>query len=309
MQHLRALDQIRLKNTALAIGSFDGVHRGHQDLIARLHTRARDQGWQSVVLTFYPHPSVVLRERTPAFYISTPEEKAELLSELGVDFVITQKFDLELSRVEAPEFLARLTQQLGFGALWAGEDFAIGYQRRGNRHFLQKASEEQGFEFHLVEPFKLEGEIVSSTRVRESLRSGDVARVAKYLGRPFELPGIARQGAGRGRQLGIPTANLELWEERAYPARGVYACYASVGDRRLQAVTNIGLRPTFEDELEAPIVEAHLLDFNEELYGEEVRLTFVDRLRDERKFEGPQALLEQIERDVSRAREILRRSD
>lgn len=305
MEHLRALDDAQLNDTALTIGSFDGVHRGHQDLIARMLARAQAMGWRSAVLTFYPHPSVVLRKRTPAFYITSPEEKAHLLGDLGVDFVITQKFDIELSQVKATDFLARLRRQLGFHALWAGEDFAIGHQRRGNRHYLEGASQEYGFEFHLVEPFLIGGEVVSSTRVREALRSGDVARAARYLGRSFELPGTVREGAGRGRQLGIPTANLEIWEERAFPAKGVYACYAWVGGRRLQAVVNIGLRPTFDDKLDSPVVEAHLLDFEGELYSQEVKLAFVDRLRDERKFEDPQALLRQIERDVSRARQLL----
>jgi riboflavin kinase/FMN adenylyltransferase len=309
MDHLRSLDEIQLDDTALTIGSFDGVHRGHQDLIGRMLARAREQNWKSVVLTFYPHPSVVLRKRTPAFYISSPEEKADLLGQLGIDYVITQPFDIELSRVKAPQFLARLQERLGFRALWAGEDFAIGHEREGNRHFLQEASAAHGFEFHLVEPFQLGGEVVSSTRVREALRSGDVARTARYLGRPFVLPGTVRQGIGRGKQLGIPTANLEIWEERAYPARGVYACHAWMGTKRLQAVTNIGLRPTFEDELDSAIVEAHLLNFNGELYGEQMRLEFVDRLRDERKFDNPEALLSQIERDVRRARRLLGDSD
>jgi riboflavin kinase/FMN adenylyltransferase len=250
---------------------------------------------------------VVLRERRPAYYITSPEEKAQLLGELGVERVITQRFDRELSRVEAEDFLELLDRHLRFRALWAGEDFALGYQRKGNRHFLQQASQARGFEFHLVPPFKLEGEVVSSTRVREALRAGDVAHVAAYLGRRFSLPGTVRRGAGRGKGLGIPTANLEIWEERAYPGNGVYACTAHAQAGTWPAVVNIGTRPTFEQSGSSAVVEAHLLDYTGgDLYAQPLELTFYERLREERRFPGPEALLEQIDRDISRARAILK---
>ena len=267
--------------------------------------RASQADLSVVVLSFFPHPSVVLRERTPAFYITTPDEKAELLGEEGVDYVITQSFDLELSKVEASEFLDRLATQLGFVDLWAGEDFALGHQRRGNRHYLEQESHSRNFQFHLVPPVLMGGEAVSSTRVREALRSGDVARAATYLGRAFKLPGVVQEGAGRGKEFGIPTANLKIWEERAYPAVGVYACMAEVGGAYRQAVINIGFRPTFEDELPGPVIEAHILDFEGELYGQEVKLEFIDRLRDEMRFSGPEALLEQIELDIRHTRGLL----
>ena len=305
MQHLRDLNELRLERSSLTIGSFDGVHLGHQDLLRRMTRRAKRADLPVVVLTFYPHPSVVLRQRTPAFYITAPDEKAELLGKRGADYVITQAFDMELSRIEAGDFLDRLIAQLGFTDLWAGEDFALGHQRRGNRHFLERESHARNFLYHLVPPMVVGGEIVSSTRVREALRSGDVARAATYLGRSFELPGVVQEGAGRGKELGIPTANLKIWEERGYPAVGVYACMAEVEGVRRQAVTNIGFRPTFEDELRVPVVEAHLLDYEGELYGKEIKLEFVDRLRDEMRFSGPGALLVQIELDIRHARSLL----
>lgn len=304
MEHRSDLRQLQLTGCALTIGSFDGVHRGHQALIRAM--RAAGADLPIVVLTFFPHPSVVLRERRPAFYITSPEEKAALLGELGAAIVITQPFDLELSRVEADDFLDLLSRHLGFRSLWAGEDFALGYQRRGNRHFLQQASQVRGFVFQLVPPLKLEGEVVSSTRVREALRAGDVSRVADYLGRRFSLPGIVQRGAGRGKGLGIPTANLKVWEERAHPGDGVYACSARIGESSWPAVVNIGTRPTFEDPGGAVVVEAHLLDYpGEDLYDRQLVLTFFERLRGERRFPGPEALLEQIGRDIARARIIL----
>ncbi len=305
MEHFQDLSEVQLERSSLTIGSFDGVHLGHRDLLGRMAKRASQADLPVVVLSFFPHPSVVLRKRTPAFYITTPDEKAELLAEEGVDYVITQSFDLELSKVEASEYLDRLAAQLGFVDLWAGEDFALGHQRRGNRHYLEQESRARNFRFHLVPPVLIGGEAVSSTRVREALRSGDVAHAAAYLGRAFRLPGVVQEGAGRGKELGIPTANLKIWEERAYPAVGVYACIAEVDGAQRQAVTNIGFRPTFEDELPGPIIEAHILDFEGELYGQEVGLEFIDRLRDEMRFSGPEALLEQIELDISHTRRLL----
>jgi len=306
MQHVQNLSELQIERSSLTIGSFDGVHLGHHDLLKRMAERAKEAEVPVVVLSFFPHPSVVLRQRTPAFYITTPDEKAELLGQEGVDYVITQPFDIELSKVEAGDFLDRLTAQLGFVDLWAGEDFALGHQRRGNRHFLEKESRARNFNFHLVPPLLVGGEVVSSTRVRESLRSGDVARAATYLGRSFSLVGVVQGGAGRGKELGIPTANLKIWEERAYPAVGVYACLVEVDEQRKQAVTNIGYRPTFKDKPEGPIIEAHILDFERELYGEEIKVEFIDRLRDEMRFSGPGELLKQIEQAISHARSLLK---
>ena len=306
MQHVQDLSELQIERSSLTIGSFDGVHLGHHDLLKRMAERAKESDLPVVVLSFFPHPSVVLRQRTPAFYITTPDEKAELLGQEGVDYVITQLFDLELSKVEAGEFLDRLTAQLGFVDLWAGEDFALGHQRRGNRHFLEKESRARNFQFHLIPPLLVGGEVVSSTRVREALRSGDVARAATYLGRSFNLVGIVQKGAGRGKELGIPTANLQIWEERAYPAVGVYACIVEVDGQRKQAVTNIGYRPTFEDKPEGPIIEAHILDFERDLYGQEIKVEFIDRLRDEMRFSGPEELLKQIDQDISHTRSLLK---
>jgi riboflavin kinase/FMN adenylyltransferase len=305
MQHVRDLAQLQIDQSCLTIGSFDGVHRGHQSLISGMVDSSRELKIPSVVLTFFPHPSVVLRKRSPAYYITSPDEKATLFGQMGVEVVISQTFDDELSKIEAPDFLDILQRHLGFRQLWAGEDFALGHARVGNRQFLESESRKRDFSLIFVPPFLLSGEVVSSTRVREALRSGDVARVASYLGRPFTLPGKVARGAGRGKQLGIPTANLEIWQERAYPARGVYACWADTESGRFKAVTNIGVRPTFEENIPAPIVEAHLLDFDEQIIDQEIILEFVQRLRDERKFKGAAELRVQIGKDIQRAREFL----
>lgn len=303
MQHFDSLSSVRLKASALTIGAFDGVHRGHQKIIRRMQAAVEDM--PLAVLTFYPHPSVVLHGREPSFYLTSPQEKAELLGSYGVDVVITQTFDVQLSKLKAGEFLDRLTDRLGMQSLWVGPDFALGHQRQGDIPYLRDQAASRGYDLHVVEPFKLDGEVVSSTRVRESLRSGDVRRAASYLGRWFSIPGTVSRGAGRGKKLGIPTANLEVWPERAYPRVGVYACYAQVEDRLLPAVTNVGLRPTFEEPEGRPTIEAHLLDFEGDLYGDRMELRFIDRLRDERKFDGPGPLLEQIQKDIEGAKRVL----
>jgi len=305
MQHLRDLFSVQLEQCDLTIGSFDGVHRGHQALINALVQHAHQADRPAVVLSFFPHPSVFLRGRSPALYINTPEEKAELLGELGVDYVITQEFDRSLAEIPAGIFLDRLKSRLGLESLWIGEDFALGYKREGNRQYIETAGLELGFSLHVVPPLVLDGEVVSSTRVRETLRSGAVARTEKYLGRSFVVPGTVVPGSGRGRALGIPTANLEIWQERAFPRSGVYACWAEFEGQRYKAVTNIGVRPTFEDAQDQVVVETHLLDFNADLYGKELHLVFVARLRDERRFSNSELLLARVARDIQRARTIL----
>jgi riboflavin kinase/FMN adenylyltransferase len=305
MSHVRDLSGLTLAESALSIGSFDGLHLGHQALLRAMIEQARTERLPAVVLTFYPHPSVVLRGRRPAFYITQPDEKARRLFDLGADHVITQRFDDALSLVSADEFLDRLIRQIGLKHLWVGEDFALGHEREGNRAFLKRASAERGFTLHVFPPVSVGGEVVSSTRVREALRAGDVARVAAYLGRPFALTGRVVRGAHRGQALGFPTANLELPDDQAYPGRGVYACFAVLESDRLPAVTNVGLRPTFGDNLPAPVVEAHLLDVKRDLYDRTLTLEFVERLREEQRFPGVEELRGQIARDVEHARALL----
>lgn len=309
MQHLKTIDDLHLEKCELTIGSFDGIHVGHQAIIQQMKEVADKNNDPIVVLTFYPHPSVVLRRRRPTLNLNTPDEKATQLAKLGVDYVITQRFDLALSQIRAADFLDWISKQLNIRGLWAGENFALGHQREGNIHYLKKASNARGFELHIVEPILDGGEIVSSTRVREALRAGDVSRVARYLGRNFVIPGKVVKGVGRGKELGIPTANLEIWDERAYPGVGVYACMAKVQGKDFGAVTNIGVRPTFNDDQSEPIIEAHLLDFEGDIYGEEITLSFVQRLRDEKRFSRVDELLLEIERDILRTKRILVRSN
>jgi riboflavin kinase/FMN adenylyltransferase len=288
MQHVTSLEDLHLtRPSCLTIGAFDGVHRGHQVLIGDMVKRAHTTGRAAMVLTFYPHPSVVLRGRRPAFYISTPEEKAEYLSTLGVDAVVTHLFNQEVANITAADFVARLVGHARLSELWCGADFALGHNRQGDVPFLRAEGERRGFTVNVVDPVLMEGEVISSTRIRQALRDGAVETVARYLGRPFRLPGQVVEGARRGRTIGIPTANLAVWEERAFPAVSVYAC------------------PTFDGRESKPTIEAHLLDFSGDLYGSTITLEFIARLRPEMKFPGVEALVAQIRRDISEARQIL----
>ena len=306
MQHVTSLEDLRLtRPSCLTIGAFDGVHRGHQVLIGDMVKRAHTTGRAAMVLTFYPHPSVVLRGRRPAFYISTPEEKAEYLSTLGVDAVVTHLFNQEVANITAADFVARLVGHARLSELWCGADFALGHNRQGDVPFLRAEGERRGFTVNVVDPVLMEGEVISSTRIRQALRDGAVETVARYLGRPFRLPGQVVEGARRGRTIGIPTANLAVWEERAFPAVGVYACRAEHAGGVHPAVANIGFRPTFDGRESKPTIEAHLLDFSGDLYGSMITLEFIARLRPEMKFPGVEALVAQIQRDISEARQIL----
>jgi riboflavin kinase / FMN adenylyltransferase len=306
MRHVTSLEDLGPAQPGLlTIGAFDGVHRGHQALIGQMVASAHATGRAAVVLTFFPHPSVVLRGRRPSFYLSSPEDKAGYLAELGVDAVVTHPFNQAVSEIRASEFVDRLLHYARLSELWCGPDFALGHNREGTVEFLEALGRQRGFTVRVLAPVLIDGEIISSSRIRQTLRDGAVEQAARYLGRPFRLAGQVVEGARRGRQLGIPTANLSISDEWAAPAIGVYACRAVVPGWRGLAVVNIGYRPTFAGGAAAPTVEAHMLDYSGDLYGQTVSLDFVARLRPEIKFPGVPALLEQIQRDILEARRLM----
>ena len=307
MQHFYELRDVKLDGAWLTIGSFDGVHLGHQKVISQLTAGAHAIGAPAVVLTFFPHPSTVLRGSRESFYLTTPEEKAALLAKAGIDVVITHPFNEEVAGIKAKDFVNRIHEHLSIKQLWVGHDFALGHEREGNVAVLRKFGEELGFSVQTIEAFQMEGEVVSSSRIRGLLKDGQIGPVAELLGRPYSLRGSVEYGEGRGRSIGIPTANLSIEKERAVPGAGVYACFVTVNGKQYQAVSNVGVRPTFETELAAPRVEAHILDFEDDIYGQEIELAFLAHLRDEKKFPSVDSLVIQINTDISLAREILSR--
>ena len=304
MQHLYRLDDIRLERpSVVTIGVFDGIHRGHQALIRRLVKDAHAAGRLAVAITFFPHPDILLRGLQGRYYLHTPQEKAELLGELGIDAVLTLAFNDELRHVRAADFVDALVDRLQLASLWVGADFAMGYQREGNVDFLRAQGLAKGFDIEVVELVLVDGEVISSTAIRQALEAGQVEQARDWLGRGYSVTGEIIHGEKRGRSIGIPTANVSVWSEKVIPANGVYAGWATLGDERFMAMTNVGVRPTFDGQ--GVTVEAHLLDFNREIYGETLTVSFETRLREEKRFNGIQELIAQIHADIEAGRAYL----
>ena len=308
MEHVRldALEPLGWPNAAVTVGNFDGVHRGHQALVAAAVAQARSLGGTSVALTFDPHPSRVLSPDRAPRALMTVEQKAEILGGLGLDRLVVLPFTLELSR-QSPEDFARLVLQgaLGAKAVVVGVGFRFGHRRSGDVRLLAELGERLGFRVQAIEPLLHEGAPISSSRIREALARADVEAARALLGRPFFVDGRVVAGQGRGRTIGVPTANLELLNE-TLPGGGVYACRCSGREPASgpwNAVVNVGRRPTFGGG--ETTVEAHLLDFEGDLYGRMLRLQFLERLREERRFPGAEALVAQIREDIVRARALL----
>ena len=292
---------------AVAIGNFDGVHLGHQALVSAAVADARSSRGTAVVLTFDPHPArVVAPERAPRTLLSL-EQRAEILAGLGVDVVAVLPFDRATAALEPDAFVrSTLGSRLAARTVVVGEKFRFGRGRAGDVALLRRMGEGLGFRVHAVAPVLLNGRPVSSSAIREALARGDVAAAAHLLGRAPFADGTVVRGAGRGRRLGVPTANLEVVNE-TLPRNGVYAGRARLaGLAPLDCVANIGERPTFGGS--ATTVEAHLLEFAGDLYGRTLRLEFLGRLRDERRFAGQEALLEQIRNDIQAARALLEKA-
>lgn len=304
MTQTHSLEQLNLKNSWLTIGVFDGVHRGHQQIIHRLTAGAHDAGTQAVVLTFWPHPATVLGNREVKT-LTTPEERTQLLSALGVDLVVTQTFDTSLANTSAADFVVRLKKYLGFDHLLIGYDFALGKGRQGDAARLTEMGRDLGYRVEVIPALSDESGVISSTEIRKLVAIGDVADAAVLLGHCYGLHGPVVHGDSRGHDLGFPTANISYPAEKLLPANGVYACKVWIDGVRHAGAINVGVRPQFHEGADRPLVEAYILDFNRDLYGEDVRLEFVARLRDEHKFASVDGLIEQMQRDVQRAREIL----
>ncbi len=305
MQHYRSLEEVNLQNSWLTVGVFDGVHRGHQQIIKKLTTGAHASEAPAVVLTFDPHPASVLTDHEIKC-LTLPDERASLLEKLDVDAVITERFTRELSAVSAHDFMARLTRQLGLRHLLIGYDFALGKGREGNAARLTEIGSELGYSVEVVPAVSDESGVISSTEIRKLIELGNVAEAARLLGHLYSLHGPVIHGDGRGKRIRVPTANIAYSHEKMIPARGIYACWAYLGDEKYRAAINIGINPTFTPDKETPNVEVHLLDFHREIYGEDLRLEFVARLRDELKFNSVDVLLEQIWKDVEDTKMILR---
>jgi len=290
-------------DSCITIGNFDGVHLGHQAIIKRMLKSVQHQPHPLLVVTFYPNPYVYFNQPKRAFYLSTPNEKARFLMGLGVDEVITFRFDSAFANLTAEAFLLKLKHALGLGTLIVGQDFALGKGREGTIPVLKEIGRVHNFAVETIPYIAIGKEEISSTTIRQYLDQGMVDGAAELLGHPYSLTGEVSHGADRGARIGLPTANITHWPHKKLPLVGVYATRVHLRGQVYQGVTNVGYRPTFEDQNQVK-VETHILDFDDNIYGETIRLDFLMKLRDEQKFSGIDAFLAQIERDKAKARRI-----
>ena len=291
------------KDTLLTIGVFDGVHLGHQRLLTHLRDEARKKNWLSGVVTFKSHPRVVLSSENELLWLSNVETRIDLFRDLGIDVIVVLHFTSELARLTARRFVQLLKEYLKMRGLVIGPDFALGRGREGDADKLRLLGQEMGFSVEVIPPVVVDGQVVSSSAIRQALTQGDMKKVERLFGRFFSLNGMVVRGDGRGKTLGFPTANLELKPEQALPSDGVYATIAHVGTELMPSVTSIGVRPTFGGGKR--LVETYIIDYEGDLLGQRLTLDLVDKLRDEKRFDTVEELKSQMGRDVEQARKIL----
>jgi riboflavin kinase / FMN adenylyltransferase len=307
MQVFEGIDKIQrsLKDPVLTIGNFDGVHCGHQALFRKATEWAEKLGGESVVLTFHPHPIEVLAPGQGPVFITPHERKLELIALCGIDVAIVVPFSTQFAQVSAHNFVkVLLVDKIGPKAIIVGEDYRFGYGREGDTEFLQKMGSQYGFRVETVSGVQMDGTVVSSTLIRQLIQDGDLGEANRLLGRTYEIAGVVVPGHQRGeRLLGFPTANISL-AGQAPPKRGVYVVEVEVGEKTYGGAANVGFNPTFGGTDLS--VEAFLFDFDQNLYEKTIRIHFIERIRDEKRFSGAHELAVQIGKDVEKAKEILR---
>ncbi len=293
----------KFDKSVITLGNFDGVHVGHQELVRMVIRRARETGATSMVVTFRPHPLKVLAPEKCPPLISIYEEKIKLFERLGIEVLVKIPFTVEFSAMSPEDFVKNvLCDILGAKEIFVGYNYRFGKGRKGDIQTLRRLGEQYGFTVREVEQVSLDGEVISSTKIRDLLRDGDVESAARLLGRTYAITGIVVKGDGRGKGLGFPTANIAP-KHAIIPSDGVYAVRLFVRDRLYDGIANIGMRPTFHKKVLA--IEVHVFDFNEDVYGEDISLFFIRKIRPEKKFKNAEALVEQIREDISVAKEIL----
>lgn len=289
----------------VTVGTFDGVHRGHWEVLQEICRRARATGGRSILVTFHPHPLRVVRPEHAPPLLTTLAEKREVLAESGLEYVVFVPFTRTLQRYRARRFVEEiLLGRLGMNELVIGYDHGFGKNREGSVETLRQIGREMGFGVDVVEAFHVEGEPVSSSRIRRLLGDGQAAAAARLLGRPYWLQGVVVRGERRGRELGFPTANIEVGDpEKMLPKEGVYAAYGIVRGERVPGLLHLGPRPTFPGF--SPTIELHLLDWSGDIYGDHVRVEVIDRIRDIAPFPSADALIQAIRGDEREGRRML----
>jgi len=289
--------------TLLTIGVFDGVHAGHRYLLEKLQQRAAEKNLLSGVVTFNPHPQSVLHPHNQLPSLSTMEDRVRAFQELGIKIIAVLTFTPRVAQLSAREFISLIKKQLRMRGIMVGPDFTLGRGGEGNINLLRALGREMKFSVEVIPPFTINGEVVSSTLIRRALVQGDMRKVERLMGRYFYMGGKVITSDKRGRVLGFPTANLDIRPQQALPGNGIYATIAQVDGKQFPSATNIGIRPTFGEREKT--VETHLLNYKGDLYGKDMRLEFVQKLRDEQRFPSSEELKVQIEKDVREVEAIL----
>ncbi|MDH5343955.1 MAG: bifunctional riboflavin kinase/FAD synthetase [Betaproteobacteria bacterium] len=308
MQILRSVPDAATSPVALTIGNFDGVHLGHQAMLAKLRAAAKARGLPACVMTFEPHPREFFAPDQAPVRLTALREKLELLAGHGVERVQICRFDFALAQVTAQEFIERiLVRGLGVRWLQVGDDFRFGARRAGDINLLKAHAARHDYVVEAMATVTLDGERVSSTAVRDALAAGDVARAGRLLGRPYSISGRVVQGDQLGRELGFPTANVQMKHNRP-PLTGIFAVrFVRSSGASLCGVASLGVRPTVKADGAAPVLEVYIIDFKEEIYGEHVRVEFLHKFRDEAKYQDLDTLRQQIARDVEDAKKFFSR--
>jgi riboflavin kinase/FMN adenylyltransferase len=289
--------------TLLTIGVFDGVHAGHRYLLKGLQQQAAEKNLLSGVVTFNPHPQSVLHPDDQLPWLSSLEDRVTIFQQLGLNIVAVLTFTPKVAQLSAWDFISLLKKYLKMRGIIVGPDFALGRGAQGNINLLRTLGDEMEFTIEIIPPYTINGEVVSSTIIRQALLQGDMKRVEKLMGRRFYLRGKVITSDKRGRLLGFPTANLDTKPQQALPDNGIYATITEVDGKQFPSATNIGSRPTFGDG--GKMVESHLLNYEGSLYGKEIRVEFVQKLRDEQRFPSSEELKTQIGKDVRKVEALL----
>ena len=289
--------------TFLTIGVFDGVHAGHRYLLGKLKQRAIEENLLSGVVTFNPHPQSVLRPQNHMLWLSDIKDRVRSIKKLGIDIVVILSFTPEISRLSAREFTSLLKKHLKMRGMLVGPDFVMGQGREGNIDLLRSLGREMEFTVETLSPFIIDGEAVSSTLIRQALAQGDMRKAEKLMGHHFYLKDRVTTADKRGQDMGFPTANLDVKPQQSIPENGVYATITHVNGKHFPSATNIGTRPTFGNGRKT--VETHLIDYKDDLYDKEIKVEFVQKLRDEQRFASSRELTAQIRKDIREVKTIL----
>jgi len=305
MKVIYGLGATRFAKTAVAIGIFDGVHRGHQLLIRTMVAEAKRLKAKSLIVTFFPHPAHVLRPDIKLPYLMSLDQRLGMFKQLGVDAVAVIPFNRSFAHINPVTFIEKtLVGQLGARAIVVGEDFRFGKDRSGDILLFKKLAVKLGYRMHAIKAVKQAGAPISSSRLRRLISEGHLVQAEKLLGRAFAVSGEVVKGDGRGRQLGYPTANVKYSAE-VLPPLGVYAVRVQLGKTSFQGMANLGIRPSFKSENSAALLEVNIFNFRRKIYGRSLTVEFVAKIRDEQKFPSKEALIAQIAKDEIRVRRLL----